>query len=386
MLEIYAGEKALKTIQEEGFKQELFTNFLGASGGPKWFMLFGLDKYLFGDFFKGRDTELNLVGSSSGAFRAACLTQKNPVKAIEILAHQYANTVYSKKAKPQEVTNKTITLVDQLFAENGVDEVINNKIFKAHFLVAKCNGFTTSDNKLFQIAGLLNSMLLNKCNRGLLNKQYQRYVFKNKYSNLAINDPYNINTVYQNLTAANIKSTVLASGSIPLVMSGVKDIAGAEKGIYRDGGVIDYHFDFSLEQKNKEALAKKLHREEHFSDLHRPDSKRSSNNPNLAKHNLTLYPHFTSQPKAGWFDKSSSRKVLLSNYDNTVLLAPSQKFIQSLPYHKIPDRTDFIDMEPSVRIKYWEKVLVETTQLAECFHEFIEKQNVDEIKIFNPLP
>ena len=29
MLEIYAGKNALKTIQEQGFKQELFTDFLG---------------------------------------------------------------------------------------------------------------------------------------------------------------------------------------------------------------------------------------------------------------------------------------------------------------------------------------------------------------------
>ncbi len=39
MLEIYAGQTALKTIKEQGFKQELFTSFLGASGGPKWFVL-----------------------------------------------------------------------------------------------------------------------------------------------------------------------------------------------------------------------------------------------------------------------------------------------------------------------------------------------------------
>jgi len=39
MLEIYAGSNALKTIQAHGFKQELFTNFLGASGGPKWLPL-----------------------------------------------------------------------------------------------------------------------------------------------------------------------------------------------------------------------------------------------------------------------------------------------------------------------------------------------------------
>ncbi len=38
MLGIYAGSNVLKTIQEQGFKQELFINFLGASGGPKWFV------------------------------------------------------------------------------------------------------------------------------------------------------------------------------------------------------------------------------------------------------------------------------------------------------------------------------------------------------------
>ena len=39
MLDIYAGKNALKQIQEYGFHADLFTNFLGASGGPKWLPL-----------------------------------------------------------------------------------------------------------------------------------------------------------------------------------------------------------------------------------------------------------------------------------------------------------------------------------------------------------
>jgi len=39
MLDIYAGSNALRTIQEHGIKPDLFTNMLGASGGPKWFPL-----------------------------------------------------------------------------------------------------------------------------------------------------------------------------------------------------------------------------------------------------------------------------------------------------------------------------------------------------------
>lgn len=359
MLEIYAGKNALTTIQEQGFKQELFTNFLGASGGPKWFTLFGLDKYLFGDFFKNRSTEINLIGSSAGAFRAACLTQNNPVQAIEGLAHNYAHTVYSKKPSAEEIASTVVDIVDQLFANNGADEVINNKVFKAHFLVAKCNGLTAFDNKLMQGAGLIKSVLLNKMDRRLLSKQYQRYIFKHPSSNLTIEDPYNFSNVYQSLTRDNIKSALLASGSIPMVMSGIQNIEGSAKGTYRDGGIIDYHFDFSL--SNGEGVTSAV-----------------------KDHGLTLYPHFSSEPKAGWFDKNSRRKVLASSYENTVLLAPSAKFIKSLPFKKIPDRTDFTELDSSTRIKYWLKVLEQTDRLAECFNEFIMKQDIAKIRAFQP--
>lgn len=369
MLDIFAGKNALKTIQENGFKQEIFINFLGASGGPKWFTLFGLDKFLFGDFFKDRTTELNLIGSSAGAFRAAALTQKDPVKAIERLAFTYANTVYSSKPSPQEISNQAVLIVDQLFAEKGADEIINNKVFKAHFLVAKCNGLTSFDNKIVQGAGLLNSMLLNKIARKLLSKQYERYIFQHPSSSLIINDPYEFSNSYEVLTTDNIKSALLASGSIPMVMSGIKNIAGSKNGTYRDGGIIDYHFDFSLSNT-------KL-------DKHRTYDK-SVEVDNTEEYGLTLYPHFCSKPKAGWFDKNSNRKVSASSYENTVLLAPSQSFIQSLPYGKIPDRTDFSQLDASTRIKYWLKVLEQTEKLAECFNEFVIKQDITKIKAFQP--
>ncbi len=370
MLDIYAGKTALKTIQAHGFKQELFSNFLGASGGPKWFTLFGLDKYLFGHFFKDRSSELNLIGSSAGAFRAAALCQKEPVEAIKRLAYTYANTSYSTKPTPKEISDNAIEIVDDLFADNGASEVINNKIFKAHFLVAKCNGLTAFDNKLLQGAGLVSSILVNKLNRRLLNGQYQRYVFKSPSSTLTINDPYHFDSVYCDLNADNIKSALLASGSIPLIMSGVKAIAGDERGTYRDGGIIDYHFDFSLNNRAEKDSAAQ-------SDFNHPKSSGTT-------HGLTLYPHFCATPKAGWFDKNSSRKVLASSYDNTILLSPSKKFVNSLPFNKIPDRTDFTAMDANTRIKYWLAVLARTDELAQTFDEFFNAQDLNKIKPFNP--
>lgn len=346
MLDIYAGDNALKTIQEHGFKQELFTNFLGASGGPKWFALFGLDKYLFGEFFKGRATELNLIGSSAGSFRAACFAQKDPVAAITRMAKSYAETTYSDKAKPQEITEKAIELIDYFLSKNGVEEIVNNKVFKAHFLVNKTNGLVASESRLIQSVGLVKSILLNRFDRKLITKQYERMVFKPSDSKVVIDDYCDFNTHYVDLTQENLKSSLLASGSIPMVMQGIKDIAGAPQGMYRDGGIIDYHFDINI----------------------------------LSNDGLTLYPHFNSRPKAGWFDKNLNRDVKAEHYNKTVMLVPSDKFIDSLPYKKIPDRKDFTSMDASTRIKYWKKVLEETEKVAECFERYLSNPSLINIK------
>jgi hypothetical protein len=271
------------------------------------------------------------------------------------LADEYANTKYLKNPTPNEISANAIDIISTLFGKHGAKEVVENKRFRAHFLVAKCNGLTAFDNKLAQGAGLVASMLLNKVNRRFLNQQYQRCIFKQPNSELSIADPYHFQNTYHDLTESNIKAAVLASGSIPLIMSGVKNIHGTEPGTYRDGGIIDYHFDFSL-NKTTENI----------------------------DHALTLYPHFTSVPKAGWFDKKSKRKVLKTSYDNTVILSPSAKFVDSLPHRKIPDRTDFTNMDTTKRIAYWKTVLKETEILAECFNDFIYKQDISSINIFKP--
>ncbi|MGB1261498.1 MAG: patatin-like phospholipase family protein [Cognaticolwellia sp.] len=346
MLDIYCGSNALKTLQEHGFKQELFTTMLGASGGPKWFSLFGLDKYLFGEYFKDRSTELNLVGSSAGAFRFAALSQKDPVAAITRLATLYSQTTYSEKANSEEITNKAVALLEQVLGADGRTEIINNPIFKAHFIVAKCRGLTSFERKAPLLSGLIASMVFNQVDRGLLAKQYQRYVYHHPNSQLKISDNFNFNTQYQALNTENLAPSLLASGSIPIVMRGIKDIAGSANGMYRDGGIIDYHFDVDI-------------------------------TPSAG---LTLYPHFSPTPKAGWFDKNLARKVNSDYYKNTVMLVPSEKFITQLPFGKIPDRKDFTDLDASTRLTYWQKVLQQSDDLAEEFSNLVANNNRDNLK------
>lgn len=350
MLEIYAGDSALKTIKEKGFSPELFTSFLGASGGPKWFALFGLDKYIFGEFFKDHKQPLNLIGSSVGAFRNACFAQKDPVAAIQRLAKNYHETTYSNKAKPEEVSTKALEMMDAIFGKFGEQEIVDNPYFKAHIIVAKCNGFVAYENKFIQGLGLAKSYFNNRINRPRLGSQYERYIFQSSYSDLTLYDPDKISTTRIPFSKNNIRNALLASGSIPMVMKGISNIENSPKGMYRDGGIVDYHFDFEIKNSG-----------------------------------LTLYPHFSSTLKAGWFDKSLTRKVRQQHYDNTVLLCPSEKFIDSLPHRKVPDRNDFVSMDREQRMSYWKVVMDESEKLAESFKNLYENQDANRIKNINQL-
>ena len=86
-LDIYAGPAAMRRLRKEGLCQSQFKVLVAASGGPKWFVLAGLDRYLFGSFFANRVSELFTIGSSVGAWRVCCLATHDPVASLERLAH-----------------------------------------------------------------------------------------------------------------------------------------------------------------------------------------------------------------------------------------------------------------------------------------------------------
>lgn len=344
-LEVFAGTKALKTLQQEGFKSHLFSHFLGASGGPKWFSHYALDTYLIAEFFQDRKTPLHFVGSSAGAFRASCFARKNPVNALESLARIYSQTCYAKDADAKQISLQTQDLIDELFGNDGADDIINNALYQAHFIVAKCQGLGGSDHKWRQATGMLSSYVKNRFGRQYINHDFNRYIFQPAHSKLTVEDPFHIPTHHISLTSDNIKAALLASGSIPLVMEGIRDITGTPKGVYRDGGLIDYHFDLNFNNQG-----------------------------------LLLYPHYDAKPRAGWFDKSLNRIPHHKHYENTVMLCPSADFIASLPYGKIPDRYDFSKMTDEQRIPYWQKVMKMTSELADELDDLIQRQDIRRIQ------
>ena len=148
--------------------------------------------------------------------------------------------------------------------------------------------------------------IANSVNRNFLAHGFQHAVFSSGVSTaFQFND---FDTIHVPLSNTNLRSALLARGSIPLLMSGHRDIHGAPQGQYWDGGIIDYHFDVD----------------------------------SYAGDGLVLYPHFTDSITKGWFDKAIPwRRVRPEVLERLVLVAPSASYIASLPYQKIPDRGDF---------------------------------------------
>jgi len=341
-LQILAGPHALRRLREEGVHAEQFRVLLGASGGPKWFVLYGLDRYLFGEFFRDRQATLHTLGSSAGAWRMCCLATADPVAAIERLAKIYSNENYGKQPTVAEITDKARAMLQAVLGAQGAREIVENPVFKTHIIADRCKGLGSSHNQRLQMLALGAAAMANLLNRRTLSWFFQRTLF----SSAGESSPWlrlkDLDTQLVPLTTDNVFAAMMASGSIPFALAGERDIAGAPTGLYWDGGITDYHFDL----------------------------------PFYAGDELVLYPHFYSSVIPGWFDKHLPwRRPRAENFRNVVLLAPSAAFVASLPYGKIPDRTDFNTLDYQSRQRYWQRVLDLSRYIADDFAQLVEAGN-----------
>ena len=93
-IDIKAGAQAYQHIQEKQLTADDIGLLLGASGGPKWFVLQGIDRWMFGDFFKNNDKPLNTLGTSAGAWRFAALGQQDPVAASDLFCQLFRSSFH----------------------------------------------------------------------------------------------------------------------------------------------------------------------------------------------------------------------------------------------------------------------------------------------------
>ncbi len=336
-LSLRAGPDALRILRERGLRAEDVDVVPGAAGGPKWLVLEGLDRFLFGELLNApRTRPLHLIGASIGSWRTACLALRDPAAAIERLREGYVEQRYPRRPPPSLVTRTIAAVVDGTLGETGEDDILSHPWARVHVITAECRGLAASERAPVQMLAMAAAAAGNLVSRRTLALQMRRVIFHTAGDDSPFAYLTDLPTTHVRLTRQNLRPALLATGSIPLVLQGVPIPEAA--GIHRDGGVLDYHLDLAYGPGE----------------------------------GLVLYPHFSSHVLPGWFDKSLRwRRTRWANFRRALLLTPTDEFVATLPNRKIPDRNDFYRMGDAERIAAWRKTVAESARLADELRELM---------------
>lgn len=346
-LVIRAGRSAREQLASEGWRAEAFSTLVGASGGPKWLVLSRMDRALAEWLLPERATPLDLLGSSIGSFRHAAFSVADPVAAISRLERAYVEQCYEGPDRPSqaEVSAATARIIGEGLGAHGEAELLGNRLLRNHVVTARWRLGRAGTGLAFRLA-LGASALANVLSRKSLAAFFERVVFAPEEGDIRF---ASLGAARSELTASNLRPALLASGSIPLLMEGVRDPQRAPEGLYLDGGILDYHFDFRFRTAP----------------------------------GLILYPHFFDRITPGWFDKPLRyRKPLPADLDRVVMIAPSSDFVRRLPGGKVPDRADFEELSTDARQKRWWDVIERCRELEEAVRELWAGNRTLEIRSF----
>ncbi len=343
---VKAGKGVLEMVRDEGLAPHRVKILAGASGGPKWLMLSGMDLVL-ADIFQKRQSPLYCIGSSIGSWRFAALAQRDAKSAILAFEEAYIHQQYEGKPGIEAVSAESRKIMNAYIPDNQMGFILNHPFMRPAFICTKNNGWGNSDRLLPLGLHLTGAALANLAHRNHLSRFFDRTLFHSPGFDRSLLSTDAFTSHWVELTKENFRSALLASGSIPLVMEGITAIPGAPCGTYRDGGLIDYHINLPYQ---------------------------------VAEDDIVLMPHFFDRIVPGWFDKKLNfRKPIERLLENTVLIAPSAEFISALPGRKVPDRDDFklFFQKDNERFEQWKKVVAACRILGEEIGEIFSRKSIE---------
>ncbi len=338
-LTLKAGSNALARIRERGLAPADVGILPGAAGGPKALGIQGLDLALFGDWLPRAPRQRALIGASIGSWRFASACLPDAAAGIQRLGELYTQQRFTKAVTMAEVSQSCVRMLDDLL--DGQDaHVLNNPHYSLNIMVVRSLGLLAHDRRGALGLGLSSVIGNNLLGRARLSRHFERVILHDARSQPPLSALSDFPSRFLHLDSGNLRHALLASGSIPMVMEGVRDIPGAGAGTYRDGGLLDYHLDLPYSGDD-----------------------------------VVLYPHFTDKVIPGWFDKGLPwRKGDNVRLQNVLLLAPSREYLAQLPHGKLPDRKDFSRYlgNDSGRERYWRAAMDASRRLGDEFLELVD--------------
>lgn len=343
-LTLRAGRRALEHIREQGLSPADVHMIPGAAGGPKALGIQGLDLALFGEWLPRTPQPRSLIGASIGSWRFAAACLPDPVAGIRQLGELYTTQRFPKGISVAEISRRCADMLDELL-DGRFAELLNNPLYHLNVVVVGCLGLLRHDTRSRLGLGLGGVIGANLLGRRHLRRYFERIILHDPRDMPPLAELRDFPSRHVALRVDNLRPALLASGSIPMVMEAVRnipgcDIPGCEPGVYRDGGLLDYHLDLPYQAPG-----------------------------------VVLYPHFVDRVVPGWFDKTLPwRRGNREQLKDVLLLAPSKEYLASLPYGKLPDRKDFTRFmgDDAARETYWRKAMDASRRLGDEFVELAD--------------
>ncbi|KAF0159256.1 MAG: cytoplasmic protein [Syntrophaceae bacterium] len=348
-LRIKAGKKAYEIIKDGGFNFDAVSAYYGAAVGPRWLIASGFDLTLLTQNLLGRSRSVHLIGSSAGAWRFAAWLQPQAADCYRKFIHAYITVGYTRKDTPVTILEKFSHILNTYIEDDALPFALANKRYRLSVITARARGLVASEKYLLQKSALAACYVLNFFSRNNLYHFADRVVFYGGSKPPPFCFQPQFQGKYVRINESNFKYAVMASGAIPLIVAGVKNIFGAPHGVYRDGGLIDYHLSHQFAAKENE---------------------------------LVLFFHHQERIIPGWLDKKNKRRIPDDQtLNNVVMVFPSQSFIDRLPSGKAPDRDDFLTYidKGAERIAHWNKAMELAAPLGEDFLELVDSGKIREM-------
>lgn len=341
---VRAGARATERLRAEGFHPDLFGTLVGASGGAKWLVLRHLDSVLIDRLILPRTQPIDTLGSSIGSFRHACFAQADPHAALARFGREYVEQAYEGTTQPERhvISDESDRILRIVLGDNGAREICENPLVRSHIVAARFRNDRGRDHgwpfKLQLGLGAAQNLI----SRRRLGRSFERILFHTsdeRELRLAFDD---FETHRYPLTPDRVPHALLASGSIPLLMQGVRGVRDVP-GVLFDGGIVDYHFDFAFRRRE----------------------------------GLVLFAHFFDRIVPGWFDRPLKwRRPSARALEDVVMIAPTDDFVASLPGAKVPDRNDFLDFPTEERIERWHGIVDRCRALGDALDDLLESGRI----------